>query len=115
MNRWRRGDLFAGRTAPETGEAFEPLVDSPAAHIERIVSSAAPDPSWYDQDHDEWVLLLSGSARLEIEDDAGTSEVALSAGQWLWLPAHVRHRVAATSPGATWVAIHLKGTRAEDS
>jgi cupin 2 domain-containing protein len=88
-------------------EYFETLAQSDSVHIERIVSTghATPAGEWYDQERNEWVLLLQGAARLEFEDGR---EAALAPGDWLDIPAHQKHRVAWTDPGqdTIWVAVH---------
>ena len=76
--------------------------------IERIVSTGqttAP-AQWYDQPGDEWVVLLSGRATLRWEDGALCE---LAPGGWLLIPAHVRHRVEATSmdPPCVWLAVNV--------
>ncbi|WP_462320562.1 cupin domain-containing protein [Halochromatium sp.] len=70
-----------------------------------MTSSDAPDTVLYDQAQDEWVLLLSGEARLEIAGEA----ISLSSGDYLFIPAYTPHRLLQTSaePGCTWLAIHL--------
>lgn len=91
---------------PEAPEDFAPLLaSSEGLLVERIVSwgHATPEGQWYDQEKDEWVLLLEGSARLGFADG---SEVALQRGQCLLLPRHVRHRVLETSRPCVWLAIH---------
>lgn len=91
------------------GEIFTPLLRRPGVRIERIVSAGqvTPADAPYDQPHDEWVLLLAGTARLWVE---GPGERGLTAGDALLIPAHVRHRVTWTSvePPAVWLAVHLE-------
>jgi len=93
-------------------EVFTPLLDRPAARIERIVSrgQVTPPDAPYDQDHDEWVLLLAGAARLWTETDG---ERALAPGDALLIPTHVRHRVTWTQaePPTVWLAVHLEAPR----
>lgn len=101
-----RGNLFANPELPREGERFELLGELRGARIEQIVSSAQPQPTEYDQAHDEWVVLLSGDAELEV---AGR-RLHLCSGDYLLLPAHTPHRVLATSPGARWLAVHGCGT-----
>ena len=90
-------------------ELVEELVRRPGARLERIVSRGhrTPDGEWYDQAWDEWVVVLTGRARLRIEGEA--DEVALGPGDSLLLPAHVRHRVEWTDPAAdtVWLAVHF--------
>ena len=104
------GNLHAGLpAAPRPDELFEPLLTTPGVRIERIVSTGqvTPDGEWYDQDTDEWVLLTAGLARLRI--DGEDEDRALAPGDWLYLPAHCRHRVTWTqaAPPTIWLAVHL--------
>jgi len=89
-------------------EKFEVLLETPAFRLERILSKghATPEGQWYDQDWDEWVLLLQGQARLAIEGRNG--ETFLHPGDALLLPAHCRHRVNWTPPDTitVWLALH---------
>lgn len=103
-----RGDLT--RALPSSpDEVFETLVEHGGTKIERIVSrgQASPPDFWYDQETDEWVMVLAGRARLEIEGEE--TPVELGPGQWIDLPAHTRHRVAWTSddPPTVWLAVHI--------
>jgi quercetin dioxygenase-like cupin family protein/catechol 2,3-dioxygenase-like lactoylglutathione lyase family enzyme len=97
------GNLWQGAAVPETGEAFQELARIGRVVIERIASSDQPESQVYDQTHDEWVVLLSGEASIEL---AGTL-TTLAPGDYLLLPAHTPHRVLATSAGATWLAVHV--------
>ena len=58
--------------APLADETVETLFERPGFRIERIVSTgqATPDGRGYDQETDEWVLVVEGSARLRIEGEA---------------------------------------------
>jgi cupin 2 domain-containing protein len=60
-------------------ELFETLVKTDTIHIERIISKghSSPEKSWYDQNQNEWVLVLKGAARLAFEDG---SEVGMGRG-----------------------------------
>lgn len=90
-------------------ELFEALIPDRGVLIERIVSSgqATPEGEWYDQERDEWVVLLQGNAELAWEDGRRQK---LAAGDWLLIPAHERHRVVWTSrePSCIWLAVHGK-------
>ena len=91
-------------------ELITVLEESGQVRIERIVSTghASPDDFWYDQEQNEWVLLLSGSAILSIEQDGAVSRMELAPGDHLLLPAHQRHRVESTSTDekTVWLAVH---------
>jgi cupin 2 domain-containing protein len=89
-------------------EVFTTLLSHGGVRIERIVSTGQVTPvdRPYRQDHDEWVLLLAGSAGIWIEDDG---ECALSPGDCLLIPAGRAHRVTRTAatPATVWLAIHF--------
>ncbi len=101
------GNLFDGLPEALPEELFTLLAENKNTKIERIVSDghASPEGFWYDQKQDEWVLLVSGSAVLEFEDE----RVELAPGDHLLIPAHRRHRVASTSPSkkTVWLAVYL--------
>jgi cupin 2 domain-containing protein len=101
----RPENLFAPLVVPSTGEDVETLLASGCVRIERIASSSHPKPTLYDQDGDEWVLLLQGESTLELNG----IPVSLRAGDHLTIPAHLPHRVLATSddPHCIWLAVHL--------
>lgn len=90
-------------------ELLTVLVENRGVKIERIVSDshASPEGFWYDQEQNEWVLLVSGSAVLAIENDSGIERVNLRPGDHLLIPAHQRHRVESTSPNekTIWLAV----------
>jgi cupin 2 domain-containing protein len=105
----KSGNLFEKLNPRADAEQFERLLDQPGIRVERIVSlgQSTPDGQWYDQDWTEWVVVLQGRALLQIESEPAPRE--LSAGDWLELPPHARHRVEATDPAVptVWLAIHL--------
>src|SRR5262245_50633394 len=90
-------------TAPNEGESFTDLLVRPHARVVHIVSSASPDPSMYDQADDEVVIVLRGSATLEVAGE----RVDLATGDYVVLPAHTEHRVVRTEAGTEWLAVHV--------
>ena len=94
-------ELFAGQN-----EVFETLLKSDSVRIERIISTgqASPEGFWYDQDENEWVLLLEGEAGVLVENELKI----LTKGDFLSLPAHARHRVEYTQNRTIWLAIFYK-------
>ena len=102
-------NIYADLPSAVPDEVVESLVEAQNVRIERIVSNgqATPEGEWYDQERDEWVLLLSGSAGLLMEGEGGPR--ILKPGDYLMIPAHCRHRVAWTDPGerTVWLAVHL--------
>jgi len=83
------------------------LARASGMRIERIVShgQCSPPGFWYDQDEDEWVVLLAGAARVAFDD--GRPPQALQSGDFLLIPAGCRHRVSWTDPDqdTVWLAL----------
>jgi cupin 2 domain-containing protein len=103
-------NLFVDIPREMQEEIVGEILRTDAFRIERIVSrgQASPPGFWYDQERDEWVLLVKGSASLRFDDGR---EVALAPGDHLLIPRRVRHRVERTDPdGETvWLAVHFGG------
>ncbi|WP_019499021.1 cupin domain-containing protein [Pseudanabaena sp. PCC 6802] len=90
-------------------ELYETLVSSHDILIERIISKGHTTPvgEWYDQEQDEWVLLLQGEAVLAYAD--GSLSI-VKKGDFVFIPARTQHRVEFTStePPCIWLAVHGK-------
>lgn len=84
-------------------ETVDTLLRDNGVRIERIVSNEART-GWYDQAEDEWVVLLEGTAELQIEEE----RVVLQRGDTLLLKAHRRHRVLACSQNALWLTVFMR-------
>lgn len=88
-------------------EQLDLLIQKPHLRIERIVSTgqASPPGFWYDQEEDEWVLLLTGRAGLRLEGQENVR--TLNPGDHVHIPAHTRHRVEWTDDQerTIWLAI----------
>lgn len=102
-------NLLAHLPDASGGEVFEDILTRPGARIERIVShgQSTPADAPFLQPHDEWVLLLAGSARLWIE---GEEEVVLKPGDHILIPGGKRHRVTSTAMDepTIWLAVHFE-------
>ena len=103
-------NLFSPMPSHLAGELFTSLFKDNKLHIERIVSQghSSPENEWYDQDDNEWVLVLQGRARLHYAEE--NSFIELNTGDYIFIPAHVKHRVDWTDPQiqTIWLAIHSK-------
>ena len=103
-------NLFANLPTSLPEELFEKLVEHEKFFLERIVSTgqSTPEGEWYDQATHEWVVLLAGSAGLQIEGEAEVR--TLRPGDYVLLRAHCRHRVEWTDPDQTtvWLAVHYR-------
>jgi cupin 2 domain-containing protein len=99
-------NLYANIPDKIPEEIFEDILRSDKFRIERIISKGhkSPEGFWYDQDENEFVLLLRGEAKLGFEDG---SIADLKEGDYLVIPAHLKHRVESTSEETEtiWLAI----------
>jgi cupin 2 domain-containing protein len=105
------GSLFADVPDRLAAERFDQVLRLATVRIERIVSTgqATPVGEWFDQAWDEWVLVVAGAAEILLEtEDAPRS---MTAGDYLFIPAHLRHRVTFTdlNQPTVWLAIHIDG------
>ena len=109
MDKICKNNIFDNIPASLQQEWFQTLFSNTHVKIERIVSKGHRSPSgfWYDQDWDEWVLLIKGSAVLRF--DGSSEEMALGPGDAVLIPAGARHRVAWTDDQAEtlWLAVHV--------
>lgn len=100
-------NLFANLPIDLSTEVTESLLNSPVVRIERIVSQgqSSADGDWYDQEENEWVVVLQGKAQLRFEDD--NQLLDLEPGDYLNIPAHRRHRVewTASDQPTVWLAV----------
>ncbi len=101
-------NLFdASNLLPSDHEVFEQLAAGDEVQVERIVSTGqkSPEGAWFDQELDEWVVLIQGEATLTCSDG---SKQNLQRGDSVFLRAHLKHRVEFTSanPPCIWIAVH---------
>jgi cupin 2 domain-containing protein len=102
-------NLFDDLPVRADAEIFTDVLSREGVRIERIVSTGqfTPADKPYYQEHDEWVLLLAGSAGLWIE---GEGERNLRPGDHVLIAAHHRHRVMWTAKAepTVWLAVHFR-------
>ena len=103
-------NMFAGIPNEVDQESVEELVKDQTLRIERIVSrgQASPPGFWYDQEEHEWVVMLSGKAGIQLEEQ---SEIlSLSPGDFMHIPPHTKHRVEWTDATneTVWLAVFWK-------
>ena len=101
-------NIFSSTTQHlEKDEFFELLIKNDTVTIERIISKGqkSPESDWYDQEKNEWVMVLKGKAVLSFEDQ---TSVQLNEGDFINIPSHKKHRVSWTDPvnETIWLAVH---------
>ena len=89
-------------------EYTEILHQSKHTIVEQIISKGhtTEEGKWLIQEHAEWVMIVQGHAKLEIEDHKFT----LHQGDNILIEGSKRHRVTETSkiPECIWLAVHFK-------
>ena len=100
-------NLFNDIPEKSDQEFLDILLQKDSIKVERIVSRghSSPENFWYDQDKNEFVLLISGYAGLIFDD--GT-KINLKPGDYLIIPAHKKHRIEFTDPieKSIWLTIY---------
>ena len=102
MSDVRRGRLLDASAAPTTGERTDRVVSMGTVVVDQILSGSV-EPVDYDQDHDEFALVLAGAAVLDVDGEP----VELAAGDWVLLPARTPHRLVHTEPETSWLTIKV--------
>ncbi|CAN5494662.1 hypothetical protein BH10BAC5_BH10BAC5_18240 [soil metagenome] len=89
-------------------EYTEILHQSKHAIIEQIISKGhvTEEGKWLIQEHAEWIMIIQGEAKIEIEGKKFT----LHQGDHILIQGSKRHRVTETSsiPECIWLAVHFK-------
>lgn len=103
----QKTNIFANIPKKLDDELFEDIISNKTLKIQRIVSQGHTTDKfeWYDQDSDEWVIVLQGEAVLSFEDE---DDVSLKAGDYINIPAHKKHRVSwsKSDEKTIWLAVH---------
>ena len=101
------GNIFEQIPVNLEKEAFETLIQTKQLKIERIVSlgHASPEVGWYDQEKNEWVMVIRGEATVAFENE---KPVHLKEGGYINIPAHKKHKVIKThlEKETLWLAVH---------
>ena len=91
------------KITPNDGEIFEVLHKQKDMEIVHILSSSNLAANLYDQDKDEFVIVLEGGALLEIEG----KEIELKKGEYIFIKARVKHKILRCDSGTHWLAIYI--------
>jgi cupin 2 domain-containing protein len=103
----KKENIFANLVKNKDKEIFQEILSKNNIKIERIVSygQSSPKEGWYDQEGDEWVMVLKGKAVLSFKE---SDDVVLESGEYINIPAHTKHKVSWTAPDeeTIWLAVH---------
>ncbi|DAB37856.1 MAG: hypothetical protein A2023_03395 [Sulfuricurvum sp. GWF2_44_89] len=94
-------NLYHTETPVPNSEIFTTLFQNRTLKIESIRSRLKTQGEIYNQQEDEWVVLLIGEATLVVNEQ----RLTLSAGDYCFIPRHTRHQVLSTSSDALWLGV----------
>ncbi|HIP03118.1 MAG TPA: cupin domain-containing protein [Campylobacterales bacterium] len=84
-------------------EHFTTLLKDKNVEIKTIVSNTLKTPQTFIQDFDEWVVVLKGCAKLEINGILHK----LKAGDSFFIPANTEHTLLQTKKVVVWLAVYI--------
>ena len=103
----RNVNIFDGVPDEIREEIILEIISSENIRIERIISKgqSSPENFWYDQNENEWVIVLRGKAKLQFFDS--NHPVELKEGDYINIPSHNKHRIVWTDPDneTIWLAV----------
>jgi cupin 2 domain-containing protein len=98
-------NLLLTEELPEADkEIFKTLLEHKSVSIKKIVSNTLKTPQTFNQDTDEFVVLLKGCAKIEINGEIKK----LKSGDWLFIPKNTPHTLIKTKKTAIWLAVYIK-------
>ncbi len=100
-----KSNILSNILVDKKNEQFFDIFKNENIRIETIVSNGQKSKKdfWYEQDENEFVMIVQGDAILEFND----KEVKMSKGDYLIIEKHIRHRVKYTSQtqATIWLAV----------
>lgn len=94
-------NIYTLENPAPNAEHFATLHQNNDIKIEAIRSHLLQPGELYNQDQDEWVLLILGRAQLRVDEKV----INLEEGESIFLPKHTPHQVLSTSEDALWLGI----------
>jgi cupin 2 domain-containing protein len=105
-------NIFENIKINKDKEQFNDIINTKDVRIERIVSNGqiSEQDFWYDQNENEFVVVLKGRAILQIKQNNEIKEYVLNQGDYLNINANIKHRVKYTSldEPTVWLAVFYK-------
>lgn len=97
-------NLFKFDLPPKDNESFDTLLQKENVTIKRIISNALSTPQIFNQNCDEWVCVLKGCAKIEMEGEV----YKLKNGDTLFIPAYTEHTLLKTKKTVVWLAVYIE-------
>ena len=91
-------------TLPEVdNEHFYTQLKTKNVEIKTIVSNTLSTPQIFTQECDEWVVVLQGCAKIEMDEKV----YKLKKGDTLFIPANTQHILLKTKKVVVWLAVYI--------
>ncbi|MBA1433182.1 MAG: cupin domain-containing protein [Epsilonproteobacteria bacterium] len=84
-------------------ENFTTLLQKQNIEIKRIVSNTLKTPQTFIEARDEWVVVLKGCAKLEINGIVHK----LKSGDLLFIAANTKHTLLKTKKVVVWLSVYI--------
>lgn len=94
-------NIYALENPEPNSECFATLHQNKNIKVEAIRSHLLQPGEVYNQEEDEWVLLIQGKAKLRVNETI----ITLAKGESLFLPKQTPHQVLSTSEDALWIGV----------
>lgn len=102
-------NIYADIPSSLPNEMFNALISNENIRIERILphGHSSPEEGWYNQDENEWVMVIEGQGVIEFEDGR---VVTLSKGDYINIAAREKHKVIGTVENVVtiWLAVFYR-------
>ncbi|WP_428738761.1 cupin domain-containing protein [Sulfurimonas sp.] len=85
-------------------EEFTTLLEHKNVKISKIVSNTLKTEQIFYSEKDEWVIVLQGCAKLQIDGKVHK----LVKGESLFIPANTEHKVLKTKKVVLWLAVYIE-------
>ena len=85
-------------------ESFQTLLSHKNVEIKTIVSNTLSSPQTFKQECDEWVVVLQGCAKIEMDGIIHK----LKKGETLFIPVNKEHKLLKTKKVVVWLAVYIK-------
>jgi len=85
-------------------EIFTTLLQNRSVEIKRVVSNTLKTSQNFVSQKDEWVIVLKGCAKLEINGIVHK----LKTGDHILIPANTKHTLLKTKKVVIWLAVYMK-------
>lgn len=100
-----KNNIFKNIPGFSENELFEEIFKTKNFRVEKITSfgNSSPTDFWYNQKENELVFLLRGSATIQFRKE----KIFLEEGDYITIPAHMKHRVDQTdkNEATVWIAV----------